>query len=453
MRVVSAILVTLLVLVLQAVGIVKQQHHQLRMSHAVGEKRLVALPAAAIDSSLVMGVSLHDPHRLTSLIQFLFENNIPFAPPEILDDECVEVQLVQRSYARVSADTADELDANDRAMCVAIKGSEDLARPRSGMIHREIRVAFKNVCLSLRRVEDLTVEATLGSDKAIFTPENRDTLVELFADGPTNVWSEYDPQRRVCPRNALVGVLSYKLTECIAEWLQDFYRIHVLCTAASPNAEPRPGVLQQADLFQLRQDTNEKNWVTFVNATFHSSSASCVCPAHNRPRRAGKVRLCIRFCGRVLEDGVCPTHPLCETNGGQVCTAHLGANIICKHTVPPDGIKICLPTKKSIAHSVLAKIAEAAVTTVVDPAVEHVVTSAVTECIEEAREEIADAQRTSPTAKQNQDRQALHLLRSHSAIRKPNGRLGRMVGQTEGWLKDLSDGYSHLFPAHASQTL
>lgn len=406
---------------------------------------LVALPPAAIDASLVMGVTRHDPDRLISVVQFLAENEIPFVPSEILDGEGVKVQFVKRSYARVSADTADSLDSEERSQCIAIEGSEDLARPRSGVIHPEVRVVFKGLCLSLRLV-DGHVEAILGSDKAVFTPTDNSTVDELFADGMVNVSSPYNPNRRVFPRGAISGKLSHRLTEIIAEWMQDLSRVHVLCTAAG--SEPRPCVLECADMFQNRPDINERAWRTYINATFHPSSASCICPAHNRPRRQGKVRVSIRFCGRVLENGVCPTHPQSENQGDHVCTAHLSVNLLCKHVSPPDGIKVCIPF--GVARDAMVKIAEAAVVTIMDATVEDAVMPDVEAAMEEAREE---AKSKKPVANEERDLRALHLLRTHSAIRKNTGRLGRMHGQTESWLAELSGSYGHLFPAHPTQVL
>ena len=391
-----------------------------------------------------MGVSLHDPERHTHLLRFVEENEIPFVPVHLLVD--AEVQYVKRSYTRVSAETVDMLDTEERSLCIAIEGSDDVAMPRQGMLYPEVRALLKSACLTIRLVDETTVEVKLGSEKTVFTPENEDTVKDLFVEGPLSVPPVYNPQKRLGPREALMGKLPYRLTECISELLQDHYRMHVLCTAAV--SDPRPVVLDRAELFQLRQDNNEKGWKTFVNATFHSSSASCLCPAHNKPRRTGKVRLSIQFCGRILENGVCPTHPLRENQCDYVCTAHLGMSILCKHAESPDGVKITLPVTGTAAYQAISLISEVAVVVVLDPSNEGVVMPLVEDALEEAQDELRRTPKS--IANEKHDLQALHLLRSHSAIRKANRRLGRVHGQTESWLTDLSFNYGSLFPAHVT---
>lgn len=416
---------------------------------------LVSRPASAIDSALVCGVCEDHAERLPYLVALLQENPLPFIPSEMLQGEGVSVQRVHRTHKRASVDEADLLEPEERSLCAAIEDSEDVAMPREQSLAPEVRASHDGSVLTLRLVENcgqsnehplsgaLRVEATMAGEKATLCASDQSIIEELFLLAPGPALPAFDPERKTWPRGAVQGTLPYWLTEDIAHVLQCVYRFHVLCSAAAPEA--RPVVLDRARLFQDRKSDDEKWWRTFVSASFHASSASCVCAAHSRPLRRGKLRMTFGFCGRALVQGACPTHPLYEGQGEHVCTANMSVGFLCKHDGPPEGIKLHLPINGSIGLSPLMRIAEAAMLVVNDPSRENEARRAVDEAIQRAESQRQD---TRPPQDEADDLRALHLLRSHSAIRKKSGKLARIRGETESSISALSASYGHLFPAH-----
>ena len=139
------------------------------------------------------------------------------------------------------------------------------------------------------------------------------------------------------------------IKEAIAKFVERKLRLHVLCSASSPNrAASRPVVIEYANLY-----TNERGsrCSVTVRACLHPASSSCICSAYGNGTACGtesRVDVVMEMCGRRLEKlphfdrYCCRVHKdaIDETTGearmsiNNMCCEHGSVHVACFHRNP-----------------------------------------------------------------------------------------------------------------------
>lgn len=398
----------------------------------------------ASELALFQGVAEHEQERATLLRQLLRHNRELFRSglPEVerFVDADLRVQLVEPRFRRATPHAASRLECEVRLQSIALRGENDVAVPMPP--RRELRCELERDSLVLAQSESrivLTLHRELRAPRSIALDEcyPAQCLFEGLPEPPAVA----RPRMRTLPRGALNGELPDRLAECVNDLLQDHLRLHVLCSAAGP--DPQPLVLDALRLHQHRPDSDCFKWRTFLNADIHPSSLGCACFLNGKSACAGKVRFSLSFCGRCVEEDICPTHTQRDNREQAVCLAGVTAQLFCVHEDSSLGARIKIPLADRPLLPALLAVATAAVMVAEDPGVEDQACSIAESAVEEAEIGLAE---TRPPLNERNDKRALHALRAGMATLKKNGRLAARTGETPAWLADLSSSYGYMFP-------
>lgn len=357
-------------------------------------------------------------------------------------DVCM--QLVEVKFRRITSHHADALHAIKRQECYALRREDAVALPVT--TRWEFRVQRKENGDMLTFVQTpksivVTLHKKCGDPYSVsVNPCDGADALFLGPIAPTLIPSRLATRR---PFDAISSDLSSRIVECIAELLQDHYRLHVLCTSAA--VSPRPVVLENATLYQIRNDDDGYKWKTHIAASFHASSIQCACPTHGRESRAGHVRFLFSFCGCKVEKGKCPVHHARDNNGKAICMTNMSCYLSCVHNDKSRGVRMSLPLHECSTVPLLHAIATASILIAEMEADTQDVYDGCDDVCKVVEESFEDKV-TPPTTSLANDKLALHALHSGSVGRDARGRLVSRVGVTERWLSELSTAYGHLFP-------
>lgn len=257
------------------------------------------------------------------------------------------VQLQLRTHETLFVEDAEQLEPRQRYACVAVKGSNEVARrlDREERALAELTVRFGNdgPVLSLRQQrEDTKVLLVLTSAapekrRRTFTTSvgeaQRGCLTDAFLGAGRGRLGQVDPDPLKAWCVALPAPASpfYLLPSWMSEHLataaQHLLRLHVLASAATA-AKARMLYFDKVTVHRCddpRYYQNKEH--TLIKATWHAASASCLCRLHRRAPAPGfqRVEFRVQLCGAAFEtvDGRrrCPRH--CgEDAGGAVESSH-----------------------------------------------------------------------------------------------------------------------------------
>jgi hypothetical protein len=412
----------------------------------VHKREMAKVSRRASELALFRGVAEHEPGRAELVAELLRHNRgvILSGLPgvERFVDADIRVQLVEARFRRVGPHTTSRLERDVRLQSIALRGESDVAVPIPP--RRQLRCELGNDSLVLTPSEGrvvLTLHRELRAPRSLALGECSPCLFEGLFEGLSEPSVAARPPVRTLPRGALDGELPDRLAECVADLLQDHLRLHVLCSAASP--DPQPLVLDTLRLYQHRPDDDCFKWRTFLHADVHPSSLACACFLNGKHACAGKVRFSLSFCGRCVEKDTCPTHTQRDNREQAICLSGVTAQLFCVHEDSSPGAKMKIPLSDKPVLPALLAVAAAAAIVAADPEMEDAGCSIAESAVEEAEIGLAESR---PPLNERNDKRALHAMRAGMAILKKNGRLAVRTGETPAWLSDLSPSYGYMFP-------
>jgi hypothetical protein len=400
----------------------------------------------ASELGMFSGVCVHEEGR-RALVEKLLKHNLElfrrcFPEAEQFLSRYTRIQLVKTRFERITPHSADLLSPDRRIRCVAIRGEDYVASPVKEAL--ELRVQLGEEKLTLTQGSDsitLTLHPRFGALRSI-------ALDPCFpADALFRDCVEASPvprpQSKRHPFDTVSMQLPPRVVECIADLLQEHYRLHVICTSAA--VAPRAVVIEQAKLVQTRKDEDCRDWRTYITATFHASSLQCLCTTCGRTHQDGYARFTLGFCGRNNNrNGKCAVHDSQDNIGRTNCMANMTASLACVHRDGSRGTKLSLPLHKHTVVPLMHALASAAI----------LVADAEAANDDEMQNDVCKVMEDSfgyeamiPSVTLADDKRALHALHTGLAFRNPKGRLVDRRGDTERWLSELSVTYGYMFPS------
>lgn len=389
------------------------------------------------------GVCVHDEGRRV-LLEKLLKHNLElfrrcFPEAEKFLSRDTRIQLVKTQFKRITPHSADLLSPDRRIRCVAIRGEECVASPVDEAL--ELRVQLGEEKLTLAQGSDsitLTLHPRFGALRSISLDPcfPADALFRGCVEAPPGP----PVQSKRHPFDAVSMLLPPRIVECIADLLQDHYRLHVICTSAAVTS--RPVVIEHAKLSQTRKDEDSRNWRTYITATFHASSLQCLCTTCGRAHRDGYARFTLGFCGRNNQNRKCAVHESQDNRVRTNCMANMTASLTCVHLDGSRGTRLSLPQHTHTVAPLLHAIALSAML-VANAADNDEMQNDVCKVLEES---FGDETMV-PRATLADDTRVFHSLHSGIAFRNSKGGLTDRRGDTEPWLSKLSATYGYMFPS------
>ena len=372
---------------------------QMNSNRDEGEARLVRLRALLISAKRTPGMEdLLVAESRAGLAALLAPRGRGAIGPQELEERHAALRSVMASKSpnapkccllvpsvrTLSVAEADALDEHARAVCVPVRRSDlvallDEAPCSAGASPKVVLTwpkatftgAVQRAKLTVERSSSTSVRFTVESctkqiaENLIASDIPEPILKKLFGLVATSGGPELATPRRL-PRaaNELPDCLQVRL----ASIAQNKLRLQVLVSAAGPEHTSRPLAFENMRLFYFKDTTRYKHPRVSVKAYMHTSSAACVCGAHNlapiqrrvpQERFSGKSEVVVSFdmCGECLDSptkyggrgggqgggGVCPLHGVQNTSGHALvpglCCAGCSVTLSCKHqTIKGDAI-------------------------------------------------------------------------------------------------------------------
>lgn len=340
--------------------------------HAIDSIGTLLCPAGRLGNPLAAGNPMAETYR--ALLVDVPADDAPAA--DVGAYPRVRVQL--RTHETVTVEEAEALPARQRVGCIAVRGTNELARrldpDERAMADLVVQLDAEGALLVVRQQPDprhavivLTparpaaavgppkrsvLEATLGAADAA-------TLGALFDGAGKGRLGHVppDPATAFCvaggaPRDERAQasepyvLLPVWLTEHLATVAQDVFRLHVLATAAVSQGTSRLLYFDRATVVRNADPRFYKGREhTVIRCPLHAASCACVCALHHgracatTPFRGLEFR--IELCGAAFVQcngrRCCPRH-CAETVGCQesrlfpgVCTRCLRVELWCGH--------------------------------------------------------------------------------------------------------------------------
>jgi len=280
------------------------------------------------------------------------------------------VRLQLRTHETISVEAAETLDSRQRLNCLAIRGTDEMARrldPQERALSdltveldaRGTTLVVRQQRNPLRAVVVLMPGTTTADSKA---KPKRSVLEVTLAKDQGRVLSElFDGsgkgrlgQLRSEPLTAVHMPASQKgadgghyllptwMTEHLATMAQNLFRLQVLSTAAVPFGRSRMLYFDRASVHRNSDPRFYKDKEhTVVRCSLHTASSACVCPLHRKttPAPFRLLEFNIELCGAAFEERegrrCCPRHPLMDPQESALfpgmCTHSLKIELRCCH--------------------------------------------------------------------------------------------------------------------------
>ena len=314
-----------------------------------------------------------------------------------LDARLPKVRLQLRTHETLSVESAEKLDQRKRMACLAIKGTDEMARrlerderalsdftvelddKGTSLVLREQRDPLKVLMLLTPAADPAAQPAAAKGASAMrrkvletrLPSEQRAVLCNVFDGAGKGRLGQLRPDpltaHRVDPnllkrmRSPSSSSSSSKpsgdcfhmlptwMVEHIATVGQNLLRLHVLATAAVPQGRSRMLYLDRAGVHRCNDPRfYEGREHTLIKAPLHVASSACLCGLHRRqssaPFRAMEFR--IEICGAAFErrNGrrCCPRHcgeelePYESASFPGVCARSLKVELWCCHERPAE---------------------------------------------------------------------------------------------------------------------
>ena len=312
------------------------------------------------------------------------------APPDGVEFRFPRVRLQLRTHETISVDDAEQLETRKRLSCVAIRGTEEMARrldpEERALSDLTIELDDKGTSVVVREQKNpLRAVVYLapapepnaqGKNKvrkhnileAHIPKERQAVLSDLFEGSgkgrlaqlrPDPMTAQYLPPLPP-PRTPLGDVtegpsppidnghylLPIWMTEHLATLAQNLFRLHVMSTAAVPQGRSRMLYFDRASVYRNDDPRRfQHREHTLIRCPLHAASSSCVCALHGKtsttPFQSLEFR--IELCGAafVSRSGqqCCPRHYEAEMQQSALfrgsCTRCLKVELWCRHERTP----------------------------------------------------------------------------------------------------------------------
>jgi hypothetical protein len=291
-------------------------------------------------------------------------------PPDGVTFRFPRVRLQLRTHETISVDDAEQLETRKRLGCVAIRGTEEVARrldpDERALSDLVIELDDKGTSVVVREQKDPMhavvylspasepnaqkktkrpniLEARLHMEKqhvlsALFHGSGKGRLAQLRPDPMT---AQYLPP---LPPASDGGhhLLPIWMTEHLATLAQDLLRLHVLVTAAVPQGRSRMLYFDRASVYRNSDPQKfQHREHTLIRCPLHAASSSCVCELHGKTPKTQfqSLELRIELCGGEFETQAgrrcCKRHFEAEVQECSLfrglCTRCLKVELWCRH--------------------------------------------------------------------------------------------------------------------------
>jgi hypothetical protein len=290
-------------------------------------------------------------------------------PPAGVTFRFPRVRLQLRTHETISVDDAEQLETRKRLGCVAIRGTEEMARrldpDERALSDLVIELDDKGTSVVVREQKNPNhavvylspapdsnaqkkttrpniLEARLSMDKkcvlsALFQGSGKGRLAQLRPDPMS---AQHFPP--LPPANDGHYLLPIWMTEHLATLAQDLFRLHVLVTAAVPQGRSRMLYFDRATVYRNNDPQKfQHREHTLIRCPLHAASSSCVCELHGKTPKTPfqSLELRIELCGGEFETitgkRCCKRHfeaevQECSLFSG-MCTRCLKVELWCRH--------------------------------------------------------------------------------------------------------------------------
>lgn len=321
--------------------------------------------------------NLLEPCAIDSVGFYLDESNAEARRAELVSGTAT-MEFKTRKFDIMPVQAADALESAQRRQCVAIQGTNEVAR-RLDAGERgaaEILISFRGgATLSVRqnkRPERMVVLCTsaLNKKKVLEANLDADELVALFAAASSSSIRTNDTKKKknrtkhmTFTNEATKGeywVLPAWYAEAWAVVAQDVFRLHVMVSATSQHT---------SRAIFVDRVTSHRGEKTLLKTVLHGASGGCACGLHREKQPTQPFKhlvMRVEFCGHKLKDGKCQRHFLAERTTESaafpgVCMVGFCMQFHCEHE-DRAGIRIPLQTDDArmnlgFAHRFLVDLA------------------------------------------------------------------------------------------------
>lgn len=345
----------------------------------------VALLQLLVPLLQTLGVLVDHPglmgeHSLDSIGNYIDKSKFEECRARLVSGEGMRVVHKVRKYDLLFCDTADALPPAQRRQCIAVRGTNEVARrldpDERGSV--EILVTFPGGgTLAVRRqhrnARRLVVLLTSVTKKkrvleADLPEEDAPKLEAFFEEAARGTRLPVPAPRTTSRFVSLVKNSYWELppwyAEALAKLAQDVFRLHSLVSSTSLTLA-RALFMDRATAHRMDSGALDTHR-TLVKGILHRWSGGCACRLHRSAAPAEqfqRLELRLEFCGGCLNDGRCARHWATEGTPPQsarfpgVCMKGLKVELRCTHTHAagaPGGLRLPLNVedeKMSIAFA------------------------------------------------------------------------------------------------------
>jgi len=297
---------------------------------------------------------LMSPHSIDSIGKGIDETKFDECRARLVSGDGMQVMYKVRKFDVLFCETADALPPAQRRQCVAVRGTNEVAR-RLDPDERgttEIVATFpEGGTLAVRRQHRsprrLVVLLTSVDKKkrvleADLLPEDVPKLAELFDQAARGERQPMPVPRTTCRFVSLLKNSYWELpawyAEVLAKLAQDVFRMHAFVSSTSLSLS-RALFVDRATAHRMDSGVQSTHR-TLVKGTLHRWSGGCACGLHRSKAPTEdfqRLELRLEFCGGCIEDGRCNRHWTTEGNLPQsarfpgVCMKGLKVELRCVH--------------------------------------------------------------------------------------------------------------------------
>lgn len=320
----------------------------------------VALLQLLVPLLQTLGVLVDHPglmgeHSLDSIGNYIDKSKFEECRARLVSGEGMRVVHKVRKYDLLFCDTADALPPAQRRQCIAVRGTNEVARrldpDERGSV--EVLVTFPGggtlaVRQQHRNARRLVVLLTSVTKKkrvleADLPEEDAPKLEAFFEEAARGTRLPVPAPRTTSRFVSLVKNSYWELppwyAEALAKLAQDVFRLHSLVSSTSLTLA-RALFMDRATAHRMDSGALDTHR-TLVKGILHRWSGGCVCRLHRSAAPAEqfqRLELRLEFCGGCLNDGRCARHWATEGTPPQsarfpgVCMKGLKVELRCTHT-------------------------------------------------------------------------------------------------------------------------
>ena len=317
------------------------------------------VPLLEAFGALVQHPGFMQPHSIDSVGKYIDEARRDECRARLVSGEGLVVVYKIRQFDILFCEAADKLPSTQRRQCVAVRGTNEVARRLDPMERgaAEIVVTFPGggtLAVRKHRNEKRMVVVMSSAQKAkkvldaVLPEPGPARLAELFIDAAKGQrQADVGPSttsRPVNLENGAFWILPSWYAEAVALLAQDVFRLHALVSATSPDIS-RAFFIDRVTGHRVTDLPDINTHHTLIKGSLHKASGGCACKLHrdkapSEPFQRLEFRM--TFCGCTLVNGKCKRHCAAEhvtqsTRFPGICMKCLQVEFRCTHEKPKSG--------------------------------------------------------------------------------------------------------------------